>query len=90
MSARCTIPGDVACAKVDDGAVLLHMGTKRYFSLNETGAEVWRLLEEGIAIDDIPQRLSERFDVTADDARSAVDELINALAAEQLLELEQP
>jgi hypothetical protein len=89
MSVRCTIPGDVACARVDDGAVLLHMGTKRYFSLNETGGEVWRLLEEGTAIDDIPQRLHERFDVTVDDARAAVDELIKALAAEQLLELEQ-
>jgi len=89
MSAHCTIPGDVACARVDDGAVLLHMGTKRYFSLNETGAEVWRLLEEGAAIDDIPQRLSERFDVTADEARQAVDALIRALAAEQLLELDQ-
>jgi len=89
MSARCRIPGDVACARVDDGAVLLHMGTKHYFSLNETGAEIWRMLEEGTAVDEIPQRLSERFDVTADDARGAVDELIRALVAEQLLEIAQ-
>lgn len=88
MSVRCTIPTDVACARVDDGAVLLHMGTKRYFSLNETGAEVWRLLEYGVPVDDIPQRLSERFDVTADEARDAVTGLVDALVAEQLLEVQ--
>lgn len=88
MSVRCTIPTDVACARVDDGAVLLHMGTKRYFSLNETGAEVWRLLEEGVPVDDIPQRLSERFDVTADEARDAVAGLVDALVADQLLEVQ--
>lgn len=89
MTVRCAIPHDVACAKVEDGAVLLHMGTKRYFSLNETGAEVWRLLEDGAEPDAIPQQLSERFDVTADEARRAVSELIAALVAEQLLELDE-
>lgn len=89
MTSRCTIPHDVACARVDDGAVILHMGTKRYFSLNETGAEIWRLLEEAVPVDDIPQRLSQQFDVTVDEARGGVMELITALAAEQLLELEQ-
>jgi hypothetical protein len=90
LTGRCAIPHDVACAQVDDGAVLLHMGTKRYFSLNETGAEVWRLLEGDVSIDDIPQRLSERFDVAAAEARIAVAELIAALVAEELLEVEQP
>ena len=89
MSGRCTIPHEVACAAVEDGAVLLHMGTKRYFSLNETGAEVWRLLEEGVPVDEIPQRLSERFDVAADDARAAVTALIDALIADQLLEVDR-
>ena len=89
MTRRCTIPHDVACAKVDDGAVILHMGTKRYFSLNETGAEIWRLLEEAVPVDELPQRLSEQFDVSVEEARGGVTELIAALAGEQLLELEQ-
>lgn len=88
MIARCTIPHDVACANVEDGAVILHMGTKRYFSLNETGAEIWRLLEEDVPLAEIPERLSEAFDVGVDEARAAVSELVATLLEKQLLSAE--
>jgi hypothetical protein len=86
---RYAIPPDVACATVDDGAVVLHMGTKRYFSLNETGAAIWRLLEDGIPLDDIATRVTEQYDVAIDAARAAVDELITALEASSLLTLDR-
>lgn len=85
MISRCTIPHDVACANVEDGAVILHMGTKRYFSLNETGAQIWRLLEDDIAVGEIPVRLSERYDVPLDEARAAVSELVAMLVDKKLL-----
>jgi Coenzyme PQQ synthesis protein D (PqqD) len=88
VSRRCTIPHDVACAQVEDGAVVLHMGTKRYFSLNETGAEIWRLLESDVPFADVPRRLSERYDISVDAARASVTELVAALAAEGLLAVE--
>ena len=82
---RFVIPADVACANVEDGAVVLHMGTKRYFSLNETGAAIWRLIEEGVAIEEIPARLSASYDVTVDEARREVDALLEALEAKTLI-----
>ena len=88
MTARGTIPHDVACANVEDGAVILHMGTKRYFSLNETGAEIWRLLEEGIPVDEIPVRLSQAFDVGLAEARAAVAALLAVLQEKDLLTVE--
>ena len=81
------IPSDVACAAVEDGAVVLHMGTKRYFSLNETGAEIWRLLEADVSLADVPARLSERFAVEIDEARTAVDSLLRVLQEKKLLSL---
>jgi hypothetical protein len=88
MITRCTIPHDVACANVEDGAVILHMGTKRYFSLNETGAEIWRLLEEEVPVAEIPIRLSEAFDVSVAEARAAVSELVAVLVEQDLLAIE--
>jgi hypothetical protein len=85
---RCSIPPDVACASVEDGAVLLHMGTKRYFSLNVTGAEIWHMLEQDVPVADIPARLSAGYDVPFDDAHAAVVELIAALAEQDLLTVE--
>ena len=71
MITRCIIPGEVACASVGDGTVLLHMGTKRYFSLNDTGAEIWRMLEQGVPVSEIPARLTATYDVPLADVRNA-------------------
>lgn len=84
---RYAIPADVACATVEDGAVVLHMGTKRYYSLNATGAAIWRLLETDVPLAEIPARLNESYDVAADEARDALDALLAALAEKSLLTL---
>lgn len=88
MIMRCTIPADVACASVEDGTVLLHMGTKRYFSLNDTGAEIWRMLEQDVPVDEIPARLTATYDVPLAEAHVAVVELIATLAEHGLLTIE--
>lgn len=73
------------CAPLDSGAVVLHMITKRYFTLNETGAFIWSLLEQGVDAADIVARVCETFDVSAPDAHSSIQKLILELEGEQLL-----
>ena len=88
MMTRCSIPTDVACASVEDGTVLLHMGTKRYFSLNDTGAEIWRMLEQQVPVTEIPARLTATYDVPLAEAHLAVAELLAALAEQGLVTIE--
>ena len=88
MITRCSIPSDVACASVEDGTVLLHMGTKRYFSLNDTGAEIWRMLEQQVPVTEIPARLTAAYDVPLAEAHLAVVELLAALAEQGLVTIE--
>lgn len=78
---------DATCAVVEDGAVVLHMRTKRYFSLNETGAEVWRMLEDGLALAEIPRRLADVYDIEIDAADRSLTRLLDELAAEELIVL---
>jgi hypothetical protein len=85
---RYVISPDTACAVVEDGAVLLHMRTKRYYSLNETGATIWQLLTDEVPLDEIAGRLAERYDVEPPAANEAVERLIDDLAAESLISLE--
>ena len=82
---RYVISPEAACAVVEDGAVVLHLGTKRYYSLNETGAAIWQLLEAGTSPHDIPARLRERFDVDDAAAEAEVARLLEELAAESLI-----
>jgi Coenzyme PQQ synthesis protein D (PqqD) len=62
---------DTACAAVPGGAVIIHLGTNRYFSLNATAAVVWSRLDAGEDVATIAAALARDFkidDVTARDA----------------------
>ena len=87
---RYGISPDAACAAVDDGAVVLNMRTKRYYSLNETGATVWRLLEKELLVDDVMRRLVELYDVGEREAGETLDALLEALSHESLITLVTP
>jgi hypothetical protein len=80
-----TISPDAAFAAVEDGAVVLHMRTKRYYSLNETGTFVWRLLEDGVAEADIVADVVDEYDVGIAEAEMAVTRMLNELLQESLI-----
>lgn len=76
---------DVMAAHLAGEAVLLHLGTKAYFKLNDTAAEAWKGMEAGEDEDRIVARLVAAFDVDADTARAELRTLVAELAARGLL-----
>jgi hypothetical protein len=76
---------DAVFAGVPGGGVVLHTGTKRYYSLNETGARIWSLLEEH----GDPQRATDtivaEYGITRDAATAAVTDLVAQLTTAGLL-----
>ena len=82
---RYTISPDAAFAAVEDGAVVLHMRTKRYYSLNDTGAFVWHRLEDGVARAEIVARIVDEYDVGVAEAEVAVARLLDELVQESLI-----
>jgi hypothetical protein len=80
-----TISPDAAFAAVEDGAVVLHMRTKRYYSLNETGTFVWRRLEDGMARAAIVAHVVDEYDVGIAEAEVAVARLLDELVQESLI-----
>lgn len=76
---------DVVHTELEDGAVLLHLGTKFYYSLNEMGRTIWGLLE---SIDDhagLTKRLLGQYQVTEDHARASLARFLQELDREQLV-----
>lgn len=80
-----TVSPDAAFAAVEDGAVVLHMRTKRYYSLNETGTFVWRRLEDGMARTEIVAHVVDEYDVGIAEAEIAVARLLEELMQESLI-----
>lgn len=68
-------------------AVLLHLGTKMYFTLNETGLRIWQMLTNGLTPEGINERLSSEFDVSLEKARESVLNLVNELIREKLVKV---
>lgn len=77
-------------APLEDGAVLLHLRTKRYYSLNATGAVIWEMLEQGAAGDDIVRRLLSDFEVSEEEAAAGLASLTAELVREEMLERVEP
>jgi hypothetical protein len=77
----------VLLTELGDGTgVLLHLGTKFYYTLNETGVVVWKALVDGQAsLDGLASQLAERFRVTTESARGDVSALLDELEAEHLV-----
>jgi hypothetical protein len=79
---------DVVLTEVGTGeAVLLHLGTKMYFSLNETGVFIWRMIDSGHTLEEISKKLQEEYDITPEKAGESVIALMDELAKEKLIEV---
>lgn len=77
---------DALAATLSDGAVLLNLRTKRYYSLNETGTRIWQLLLEGRTEEEIVERLAAEYDVERDTARDEMRVVVASLRDCALIE----
>jgi hypothetical protein len=77
---------DAAYAAVPGGGVVLHLGVNRYFSLNDTAAMIWAMIESGTSTDAIAGELTGRFDIDAGTAERAIAELVGRLTDAGLLQ----
>lgn len=68
-------------------AVLLHLDTKLYFSLNSTGLWLWKRFTEERNLKEVSEQLQREFDVTQEKAEQSVLELAQQLHAEELLDV---
>ena len=66
-------------------AVLVDLNTKRYYTLNETAALIWRALERGDGPAEIVRLMTESYEVTAEHAAASLERALSTLRARQLL-----
>jgi len=76
---------EVVCTELEDGAVLLNMETRFYYSLNDSGLEIWRLLETPGEGDELGRRLTARLEVDDATAAEAASSFLVELERERLV-----
>ncbi len=78
---------EVTCTEFDDEAVLLNLETKTYYTLNKPGVYAWKLLNSGINLSEIVERIRDEFTVDEETAVKNVCDLIDELVREQLVKV---
>jgi hypothetical protein len=76
---------DVVCSELEEGAVVLNMQTRLYYSLNATALEIFRLLAGGADEVALAREVESRFEVGEEQARAALSGFLAQLVAEGLV-----
>lgn len=77
---------DVLCTHLDDGeSVLLHLITRQYYTLNETGSHMWRCLEAGKTLAEIIDEFSLEYEIDEDRSQEVVFAYVDELETQGLI-----
>ena len=72
-------------ATLSDGAVLLNLQTKRYFSLNETGTRIWELVQQSADEESMVATMVREYEVDEATAGAEVRRILDELMEAQLI-----
>jgi phosphohistidine swiveling domain-containing protein len=79
---------DVLFRKFGDEAVLLHLGTERYFTLNDTALRIWELLTSGEGIPATAAVVAQEYDVDLDTVTADIEALLAELRSLRLIDVD--
>lgn len=90
MSDRYMRHPDLRLADVEGDGVVLHLGTRRYFSVSESGLALLQALETPRTIEDLVQVLLDRYEVSPEQAAASVRQFLETCRTAELLLEEGP
>ena len=85
MTARYRRTADIRVAEVSGDGVVLHLGTRRYFTTTESGLAVLQALDQPLTLDELVSVLVERYDVTAAEAAATVTAFLDRCREAELV-----
>lgn len=53
-------------ADLDGGMVIIGQAQEQYYGLNEVGARIWQLIQMGLSLGEIQERLMAEYDTPAE------------------------
>ncbi len=76
---------DVLFSEVADGMSLMDIDSGQYFHYDQTGAEIWKAIDDGITVKQLCTTLTDTFEVDAETCQNDTLVFVNELAGLGLL-----
>lgn len=70
---------------LENGAVLLNLETKFYYSLNGIGYRIWELLDTTNSLNELFQKLLDEYDTSLENIQENISSFLMSLREEHLL-----
>jgi len=90
LESRVEPSDDVVFRTLDEESVLLHMGSSKYFGLDEVGTRIWQWIESDGDVGTILARLLHEYHVDQSQARNDLEELLQELIGNELIRIVAP
>jgi hypothetical protein len=84
-----TVSPNVVYKRLGEEVILINLDTDRIFSLNQTGAKTWELIESTRDLDEVKKGLAETYDVTPEVLDSELVHIIDSFTAEGFITIEE-
>ena len=88
MSTIYTRHPDLRLTAIDGEGVVLHLGSLRYFTVNETGLTILQALEQPRTLAELIGAVTEEYDVRDDIAEATTREFVETCVEAKLLRME--
>jgi Coenzyme PQQ synthesis protein D (PqqD) len=89
MTAVYTRHADLRLTAVDDEGVVLHLGSLRYFTVNDTGLTILQELLQPRTLNDLVKAVTDAYDVSDDLAEQTIRTFIGRCVEAKLLHVEE-
>jgi hypothetical protein len=66
-------------------AVMMDIDNGNYIGLNETGKVIWDLIEEPLKVEDLIEKLVQKYDISKDQCSSETLEYLNRMQEQNIL-----
>ena len=83
-----TVSPEATASVHDDGVVILHLGSGRFYTCNGTGARVWRAIEQHLSLEAIAEEISNAYQIALTTARQHTVRFLDELELHALIQHE--
>ena len=82
-----TVPKGVLFQDLGDEVVLLEVESGEYYGLNDVGARMWSLLQQGQPVSQVLSTLHEEYEASEQRLRADLKQFLNQLQSRGLIEV---
>ena len=85
MTSRYRLRPDVRLTQLEDEGVVLHLGSREYFTVSETGLVILESLKQERTMEELAEALIDEYDVALDHATASAEDFVTRCLADGLV-----